>query len=271
MRNNFCAFFMGEILMATKKKETVSKKKGGTKKGNHSLGRRIAVFFAKCVLCFFILTIGFVLLYRFVPVYYTPLMFIRLYQQHAEDKPLKLQRDWEPIENISKNMPLAVVASEDGHFLQHNGFDIDGIIKAYEHNKKKKKVHGGSTISQQTAKNVFLYPSRSYVRKGLEAYFTILIEFCWSKERIMEVYLNVIEMGDGIYGIEEASCTYFKCSAKDLTRSQAASIAVCLPNPRKYSPVKSSSYIQKRRRRIEKEMKYIGKIDFSATKEEKPK
>lgn len=153
------------------------------------------------VLGLFLSSILLVILYRFVPVYITPLMIIRVAEQVADGKPIRLERGWVPIDEISPKMVRAVIASEDNLFLDHYGFDIEGMKKAFENNKKGKKLKGGSTISQQTAKNVFLTPSRTYVRKALEAYFTVLIEIFWSKERIMEVYLNVIEMGNGIYGI----------------------------------------------------------------------
>ena len=155
-------------------------------------------------------------------------------------------------------MVQAVVASEDNLFMQHNGFSFKDIVKAIEHNKKGKRVRGGSTISQQTAKNVFLWPKRSWFRKGLEAYFTVLIEFFWSKERIMEVYLNVIETGDGIYGVQAAAQNYFDKDAKNLSKSQSALIAVCLPNPLKFNPGKPSSYISRRKNQI---VSLMGKIE----------
>ena len=159
-------------------------------------------------------------------------------------------------------MVQAVVASEDNLFMEHNGFSVKDIEKALKHNKKGKRVHGGSTISQQTAKNVFLWPGRSWVRKGFEAYFTVLIEIFWSKERIMEVYLNVIETGDGIYGVERAANIYFNTSAQRLSRPQAVLIAVCLPNPRKFNPAKPSPYIQRRKNHILNLMEKIEKVNF---------
>ncbi len=216
----------------------------------------------RLVLAFFISSISFVLLYRFVSVPFTPLMITRLFDQVAEGKPLKLKKDWEPIDNISKNLPLAVISSEDQKFLDHNGFDFDAMKKAFKDNRKGKKIKGGSTISQQVAKNVFLWQGRSYIRKGLEAYFTFLIELCWSKERIIEVYLNVIEMGTGVYGAEAASKYYFDTSAKQLTKSQAAWIACILPCPLKYDPNHPSSYLRKRHLHTLMQMRYIRKIDF---------
>ena len=168
-------------------------------------------------------------------------------------------------------MPLAVLCSEDQLFMEHNGFDMKAIEKALEYNDKKKgkKLRGGSTISQQTAKNVFLWQGRSWLRKGLEAYFTLLIEVMWSKERIMEVYLNVIEMGDGIYGTEAAAQEYFQKSAAKLTASQAALIAAVLPNPRKWSPANPTGYIKKKQQWILRQMGYHGgSIDLEEEVEE---
>lgn len=235
------------------KKTTPKKKKTTAKK--RSFGQKVFRFIWKSILWFNIVSLFFVLLYKFVPVPFTPLMIIRAFEQKAEGKEMRCSHDWVSIENISPNLQKAVIASEDGLFLEHNGFDLNAMLKAYESNKKGKKIKGGSTISQQTAKNVFLWQGRSYVRKGLEAYFTFLIELIWSKERIMEVYLNSIEMGDGVYGAEAASKYWYHKQAKDLTRYEAAGIAVILPNPRKYKASNSSSYINGRKARISK---YIG-------------
>lgn len=228
----------------------LSKPNKSKSKSGKPLLKRIGIFLAKCLMWFFIVSLAWVLLLRFIPVYYSPLMFIRLVEQVKNDEQLKLKHDWVPIEEISRNMPNAVIASEDQLFMEHNGFDINGIVKAFKHNQRKKKIRGGSTISQQTAKNVFLFPSRTYLRKGLEAYFTVLIELFWSKERIMEVYLNTIEMGNGIYGVEKASQIYFDKPAEDLSKSQAATIAVCLPNPRKYCASNPSAYVLKRKGKV---------------------
>lgn len=235
------------------KKTTPKKKKTTAKK--RTFGQKVFRFIWKSILWFNIVSLFFVLLYKFVPVPFTPLMIIRAFEQKAEGKEMKCSHDWVSIENISPNLQKAVIASEDGLFLEHNGFDLNAMLKAYESNKKGKKIKGGSTISQQTAKNVFLWQGRSYVRKGLEAYFTFLIELIWSKERIMEVYLNSIEMGDGVYGAEAASKYWYHKQAKDLTRYEAAGIAVILPNPRKYKATNSSSYINGRKAKISK---YIG-------------
>jgi len=177
----------------------------------------------------------------------------------TEGRELKLKHYWVPLERISKDMPLAVIASEDAQFMNHHGFDFNAIVHAAERNRKhpEKRKLGASTISQQTAKNVFLWPGRSWVRKGFEAYFTVLIELFWSKERIMEVYLNSIEMGEGIYGAEAVALEHFHVTAKQLTRSQCALIAATLPNPRRFSSKSPSAYMLKRQQRILHEMRFV--------------
>ncbi|MCE5331048.1 MAG: monofunctional biosynthetic peptidoglycan transglycosylase [Bacteroidales bacterium] len=214
------------------------------------------------IILFFATSIGWVILARFIPVYLTPLMIIRSVEALADGKTPRNSKDWVPIDKISPNMVQAVVASEDNLFLEHHGFSFTDINKAIKHNKRGKRIRGGSTISQQTAKNVFLWPRRSYLRKGLEAYFTVLIELFWSKERIMEVYLNVIETGDGTYGVEAASQRYFGKSAKNLTKSQAALIAACLPNPRRFNAGNPSGYILRRESKIISLMGKIEQVDF---------
>lgn len=221
-------------------------------------------FLRNVILFLFISSIAWVLLLRYVPVYFTPLMVIRTVEAVLDGKTPRNIKEWVPIEQISSHMIQAVVASEDNLFLTHRGFSYNDISKAFEHNKKGKRIRGGSTISQQTAKNVFLWPQRSYLRKGLEAYFTVLIELLWSKERIMEVYLNVIEMGDGIYGAQAAAQSYFNKTAQQLNISQAALIAVCLPNPRRFNPGAPSPYIVKRKTSIMNLMNKIGPANFNS-------
>ena len=179
------------------------------------------------VVAFFASTILSVVIYRFLPVWVTPLMVIRCYEQLTEGRDLKLSHDWEPLSEMSPSLPVAVIASEDAHFMDHHGFDYEAIEHAAKRNREhpEKRKLGASTISQQTAKNVFLWPGRSWVRKGFEAYFTTLIELLWSKQRIMEVYLNSIEMGEGIYGAQAVAEEHFHKDAKDLTRSECALIA----------------------------------------------
>ena len=210
------------------------------------------------LLLFFGSSIGAVILFRFVPVPVTPLMIIRAVNPQGTDTQKERERHWQhqwvSYDEISSWMPRAVVASEDGRFYEHHGFDFKEIQNAIDEGKAGKRQRGASTISQQTAKNVFLWPGHSWVRKGLEAYFTVLIELFWSKERIMEVYLNSIEMGAGIYGVEAASQHYFGCTAKKLSKPRAALIALCLPSPLKRDPAHPSSYMRRRQRTI---MRYM--------------
>ncbi len=212
----------------------------------------------------FLFSIFMVIVFKWVPVPMTPLMVIRSVQQYQDDKEVVLKHDWVSKDEISRNLKLAVICSEDQNFLNHNGFDMKAIEKAIEFNKAGKRVRGASTISQQTAKNVFLWPHRSWFRKGLEAYFTFLIEVFWSKERILEVYLNSIEMGDGIYGAEAASQHWFKKPATKLSRSEAAAIAAILPNPRVYRARPATNYIQGRKNWIVRQMGYFGPLEFEA-------
>ncbi|WP_346764952.1 monofunctional biosynthetic peptidoglycan transglycosylase [Caulobacter sp. 602-2] len=212
-------------------------------------GRRVLkVLLRNIFLALFILLIAgpilAVLVYRFVPVPATPLMVIRAAEGKGWD------HRWRPLSKVSPSLPRALIAAEDARFCEHHGFDVEALQKAYENNEKGKKVRGGSTISQQTAKNVFLWPDRSYLRKGLEAWFTVLIELGWGKQRIMEVYLNSIEFGPGIYGAEAAAQRYFGVSAAKLTPAQSARLAAILPSPLKWKAVKPGRYVQKRSRRI---------------------
>jgi monofunctional biosynthetic peptidoglycan transglycosylase len=190
----------------------------------------------------------FVLLYKFVNPPITPLMVIRLSDQAVNGEQMILKKKWMPLKNISPNLRLAVIASEDNRFVEHHGFDYQAIEKARDYNEKMKgkRLHGASTISQQTAKNVFLWPGRFWIRKGLEAYFTVLIELVWGKRRILEVYLNVIELGKGIYGAEAASEIYFGRHAADLRPGEAALLAAILPDPLKWNPAHPTKYLQDR-------------------------
>ena len=214
------------------------------------------------VVAFFASTILSVILLRFVPVVLTPTMVIRCAQQLKEGRELKLSHHWVALESISPDLPVAVIASEDANFMEHHGFDFKAIVNAAERNHKhpEKRKLGASTISQQTAKNVFLWPGRSWLRKGLEVYFTSLIELFWSKQRIMEVYLNSIEMGDGIYGADAVAQEHFQVSAKLLSRSQCALIAATLPNPRRFSSKHPSAYMLKRQQKILHEMRFVKKF-----------
>ena len=219
--------------------------------------RKLQRLLRRIVLLFFGSTILAVLVYKWCPVYVTPLMLIRCAQQVSRGEKIRLRHHWVPLDSMSIYMPVAVMASEDQRFLDHNGFDFIEINKTLAERRSGKRFRGGSTISQQTAKNVFLWPKASWVRKGLEAYFTVLIEFVWGKERIMEVYLNSIEMGDGIYGAEAVAQQHFGHSARLLTRPQCALIAATLPNPLKFSSKNPSSYMLKRQTAIMTQMRHI--------------
>ena len=214
------------------------------------------------VVAFFASTILSVAVLRWVPVWFTPLMFIRLAQQVSEGKELTLHHHWVPLEKIAPSLPTAVMASEDARFQEHHGFDYKAIEHAAMRNIKhpEKRKLGASTISQQTAKNVFLWPGRSWVRKGFEVYFTTLIELMWTKQRIMEVYLNSIEMGDGIYGADAVAEHHFNTTADKLTKAQCALIAVSLPNPRRMNSARPSGYMLKRQKRILHEMRFVKKL-----------
>ena len=214
------------------------------------------------VVAFFASTILSVAVLRWVPVWFTPLMFIRLAQQVSEGKELTLHHHWVPLEEIAPSLPTAVMASEDARFQEHHGFDYKAIEHAAMRNIKhpEKRKLGASTISQQTAKNVFLWPGRSWVRKGFEVYFTTLIELMWTKQRIMEVYLNSIEMGDGIYGADAVAEHHFNTTADKLTKAQCALIAVSLPNPRRMNSARPSAYMLKRQKRILREMRFVKKL-----------
>lgn len=224
--------------------------------------KKLLKFILKLFLGFIALTVFWVLLYKFVPVPYTPLMAIRSLEGTEGNQ---TQHDWVSIDEISPYLQLAVICSEDQSFLNHNGFDRKAIEKALENNEKGKKLRGGSTISQQTAKNVFLWPGRTWIRKGLETYFTLLIETLWSKERILEVYLNSIEMGKGVYGAEAASQYWFKKPAKSLKAENAAAIAAILPNPRSYSANPPGPYVSKRIQWIVRQMRYYGPFKLEKT------
>lgn len=209
------------------------------------------------IISFFVSSILSVVALRWLPVPITPLMVIRCVQHLAKGEPMAIHHKWVPLDSISPYMPVAVMASEDQNFLHHHGFDFNAIQNAAIQRIEGGKRLGGSTISQQTAKNVFLWPTSSWVRKGFEAYFTVLIEFFWSKERIMEVYLNSIEMGPNIYGAEAVAQRHFGCSANQLRRSDCALVAATLPNPIRFSSLSPSKYMRKRQQQIQREMRLI--------------
>lgn len=220
----------------------------------------------KILVIFFGSTILAVVLYRYVPVYITPLMVIRTIEQKIDGNPIKIEHDWVSIDEISQNMVQAVVASEDNLFMSHHGFDFDQIKKAITERNEGRRKRGASTISQQTAKNVFLWNGGGWLRKGLEAYFTVLIELLWGKDRIMEVYLNSIEMGYGLYGVEATSRENFRKKARKLTGQESALIAATLPNPLRFDSARPSSYMFKRQKQILSLMKKIEKVEMGAEK-----
>lgn len=215
------------------------------------------------ILCFlfvlFLISVGSVVLYRFVPVPVTPLMVKNALGAALQGKSSTYHHDWVPMSEISPHLANAVVASEDQRFYQHRGFDWKEISNAIEERKSGKRKRGGSTISQQTAKNVFTFCTSTWLRKGVEAYYTVLIEWMWPKERILEVYLNSIEMGPSIYGAEAVARRHFGKQASELTRSECALIAATLPNPQRYSSKTPSNYIQRRQNDILGQMRLMGK------------
>ena len=227
-----------------------------------SLFRRLVGWIRNLILAFFVLSLLAVVLYKYMPVYVTPLMLLRVGEQLWRGENARLEHRWVPLDEISPALVQAVVASEDNLFLEHKGFDWVQLKRAREESRQGRKQRGASTISQQTAKNVFLWPSRSYFRKGLEAYFTLLIEWIWGKERIMEVYLNSIEMGKGIYGAEEIARINFSKSARMLTVSEAALIGATLPNPLRFDSAHPSPYLYRRQVAILDLMEKIGPVKF---------
>ena len=199
-----------------------------------------------------------VFIFRYIPVPASPLMLIRATQQVSRGERIRWHHQWTPLEDISPDLPLAVMSCEDQNFLIHGGFDWDAIQRVIKEREEGRRYRGGSTISQQTAKNVFLFPTTSHgklawARKGL-----VLIEFMWDKQRIMEVYLNTIEMGDGIYGAEAVAQEHFGCHAKDLTRNQCAMIAITLPNPIRMNSAAPTNYMYRRQSWCLKQMKWLG-------------
>ncbi len=224
---------------------------------------KLVLRFVKLFVIFFIgITVFWVLLYKFVNPPVTWLMVTRGFERKADNKDWKIDKEWRDFDEIADAMKRAAVAAEDQKFLTHHGFDFESIGKAIDKNQKGKKLVGGSTISQQTAKNVFLWPGRSYIRKAFEAYFTALIEVFWSKKRIMEVYLNVIEMGDGVYGIQAASQYYYGKDASQLTNREAAAIASIFPLPLKWSPTKPTRYLKRRQNLILRNIRRLGPLEF---------
>jgi monofunctional biosynthetic peptidoglycan transglycosylase len=211
-----------------------------------------------------ILSVGSVILFRFAPVPITPLMVSRAFETYSDGPGFGWKKEWVALDELPSCVANAMICAEDSRFLEHSGFDFTAIKKAMDQNAEGKKVKGASTISQQTAKNLFLWQGRTWLRKGLEAYFTVLIELFWSKQRIMEVYVNIIEMGNGVYGIQAAAMQYYQKDARKLKAGEAAMVASILPNPRKWSPLKPSSQIYRKQQRILKGMRQTKSPNWSA-------
>lgn len=237
-----------------------SNKKGGS-------FRNVMRIMGKTLLYVWISTLVAIVLLKFVPVYFTPTMASRKIDALLAGEPSKIHSQWTPYKEIDRNCALAVIASEDQVFPDHMGFDFKSMWQAVNNNMKGKKIKGASTISQQVAKNVFLWQDRSYLRKGLEVYFTLMIELVWGKKRILEVYLNVAETGKMTFGMEEACRRYYQHSAQEVSSTEAARIAACLPSPIRFSVANPSSYINRRTQAIKRQMnglggkKYLNKIN----------
>lgn len=218
----------------------------------------------KVLLLAFQVSLFFIIIYRVVPVFITPLPIVRLYDQAVGEDPFRLNKDWEKIENLGKNMALATITSEDPKFFKHYGFDFEQIFESIKKSfEKGKRPRGASTITQQTAKNLFFTPRRSYIRKVAEVYITVALELLWTKKRILEVYLNIIEMGKGVYGAEAAAQFHFHKPAYNLTALEAAAIVACYPNPRRWTASKPSKYITKKQMLISRYMYKIGPLPWS--------
>ena len=196
---------------------------------------------------------------RFVDPWFSTFMAIRQFQAWGEgDWRFRVAYDWRDLDRMSSSVPLALVAAEDQRFAEHYGFDLKAIEKARNNNARGSKVRGGSTISQQTAKNLFLWSGRSWVRKGIEAWYTVLIETLWPKRRIIEVYANIAEFGDGVYGAQAAARSYFRKDAQRLGPAEAARMAAVLPSPKRYSITRPGPYVQRRSNAIQRQMRHIG-------------
>lgn len=264
--------------MAKSESKTQSKAKGRSAQGKSrclqpwsslSFLRKVWRVVWVCALSIWAYTILVVALYKYVNPPLTPLMVQRFFQQMQEpDRSVRFKRDYVKLEDISPNLITAVIYSEDGLFQYHHGFDVKQLKMSYRENQQGRRTRGGSTISMQTAKNAFLPHKRNVLRKAVEAYFTQLIEWVWGKQRIMEVYLNIIEFGDGIYGCEAASQHYFGKSAKDLTKREAAQLAVCLPNPLRFNPAKHGNYFTRQTGVVQGRINSWGMVDIYKPKEQ---
>lgn len=217
--------------------------------------KKIVRIIWKMAVYFFAITILWVLLLKFINPPISILMIQRGFEYQSKGEGFKLKKNWVSYDKLNDHLKRAAIASEDARFMEHWGFDTQAIKEAYEKNKKNNtQIRGGSTITQQTAKNVFLWPQRSYIRKGIEAYFTVLIELIWGKKRILEVYLNIIETGEGIYGVQAVSEAHFNKDQSKLSKRESAQIIAVLPNPRRWNSGKPTNYIQGRTSNI---MRYM--------------
>ncbi len=240
------------------KKKTKRGKSKSKKAGLKDLirRRRWGLLFTYFIGLFVATTLLWVISLRFINPPVTWLMLQRGFEYRSSGKGWKIEKEWISYDDLSDNLKRAAIAGEDAHFMHHAGFDLNAIKKAFDGNQAGKAMRGGSTISQQTAKNVFLWPQRSWLRKAFESYFTVLIELLWGKKRILEVYLNCIEMGEGIYGAEAATQHYFKKSARSLTKRQAGLIIAVLPNPRRWSPARPTAFINRKANTIARYLAY---------------
>jgi monofunctional biosynthetic peptidoglycan transglycosylase len=232
------------------------------RKKNQSFFQKIKRLVFKTIYYFFVLSIGGVVVFKFLPIPFTMTMIDRKFNSIAKGDDSEIHYKWRSYANTSREMHLAAVAAEDQNFPNHWGFEFKAMEKAHSNNMKGKKVRGASTISQQVAKNVFLWQGRSYFRKALEFYFTGLIELIWGKKRILEVYVNVAEMGKNTFGAQAAAERIFKKSAKDLNRAEAARLAAVLPSPNKWSAAKPGPYVTRRTATIQKYMRNLGGIKY---------
>jgi monofunctional biosynthetic peptidoglycan transglycosylase len=223
---------------------------------------RIVLWCLKAGLALFLASVLMVLALRWIPPLTSGVMMERRVTALVSGKDYEVDYRWTPWSRMSHHAGVAVIASEDQNFLTHRGFDVESIQKAIDAHEKGARLRGASTISQQVAKNVFLWSGRNFVRKGLEAYFTVLIENLWPKRRILEVYLNVAEMGEGVFGVEAASQRYFKKPASKLSPSEAALLAAVLPNPIRFRAARPSAYIEERRGWILQQMNQLGGLSL---------
>jgi monofunctional biosynthetic peptidoglycan transglycosylase len=224
--------------------------------------RRILLFLLIIGLGFGVLSVGITILFRFVAPPVSALMIERRFESLSEGRQYTAHYQWTDLERIAPAMPAAVIAAEDQNFSTHHGFDWDAIQRAIDYDENGTRVRGASTLTQQTAKNLFLWPDRNWLRKGFEAYFTVLLESCWGKRRILETYLNIVEFGDGIYGVEAASQRYFHKASSRLTPEDAALLAAVLPNPHRLRANAPSNYVRERQQWILHQMRQLGGVSF---------